>query len=98
MGWWWLLIVVAGLFALVVSGLTLVLASMLLKSVSASDKRVGVALGLAAVAWLALPAGGTWLLLTGTAAWGAGLLISSAVASVVVVKLVLGSIGAAAQP
>lgn len=98
-GWWWILIVLALLAALAVTAVTGVLASMLLRSGSDRDRRVGAILIVAALGWLGLPAWGTWLVVRADLeTWGAVVLGVSLTASIGAVRFVVGGIEAAARP
>lgn len=96
--WHWVVVIIAWLASLGVSGAGLILASILRGGVSDEDRTVGLVIGLGAVAWLALPALGTWSLSRGRLGWGFGLLTTALVLSVLAVGLVFGAIEAAARP
>lgn len=95
----WLLVVVSWLASLSISGAALVLASMFRGSGDSSDRTIGLVIGFVGVLFLLLPASGTWLLAKTTrTTLGTLLLISTIIAALAGVGLVLVAIEAAARP
>lgn len=94
----WLLIIASWLVSLLVSGGGLLLASSFFGSSYDSDRAPGVIIAVLSVLWLALPAGGTYLLLrTERTGWGIALLVAG-ILGVALIGLIGGAISAAAQP
>lgn len=93
----WFLVVISWLVSLLVSGGVLLLASMFRSSGSEADRSVGLIFGGIGLLWLAIPAGGTYLLMrTERTGWGIALLVFG-ILGVGLLGLIAGAISAAGQ-